>query len=59
MPLDYVILSKLVSCPTSLLFHALFLSPVQAHSVASTIFWRDSQKIVSPWKGILYNIQSL
>ena len=26
----------------SLLFHALFLSPVQAHSVASTIFWRDN-----------------
>ena len=24
--------------PTSLLFHVLFLSPVQAHNVASTIF---------------------
>ena len=31
--------------PPSLLFHALFLSPIQAHKVASTIFWRDNQKI--------------
>ena len=31
--------------PPSLLFHALFLNPVQAHNVASTIFWRDNQKI--------------
>ena len=35
----------------SLLFHALFLSPVQAHNVASTIFWRDNQKIAGPWEG--------
>ena len=32
--------------PPSLLFHALFLSPIQAHNVTSTIFWRDNQKIV-------------
>lgn len=38
-------------CPApSLLFHALFLSPVWAHSVASTIFWRDNQKITDPWE---------
>ena len=36
--------------PPSLLFHALFLSPFQAHSVASTI-WRDNQKIAGPWEG--------
>ena len=30
--------------PPSLLFHGLFLSPVQAHNVASTIFWRDNHK---------------
>ena len=34
-----------------LLFHSLFLSPIQAHNVASTIFWRDNQKIVGPRKG--------
>ena len=39
-------------CPTpSLLFHALFLSPVWAHNVASTIFWRDNQKIAGSWEG--------
>ena len=32
----------------SLLFHALFLSPFQAHTVASTTFWRDNQKIAGP-----------
>ena len=37
--------------PTSLLFHALFLSPVQAHTVASTILWRGNQKIAGPWEG--------
>ena len=37
--------------PPSLLFHALFLSLVQAHNVASTIFWRDNQKISGPWEG--------
>ena len=45
-------------CPTpSLLFHAPFLSPVWAHNVASTIFWRDNQKIAGLGKEILYNIQ--
>ena len=33
---------KSCALPPSLLFHALFLSPVQAHSVASTIFWKDN-----------------
>ena len=31
--------------PPSLLFHALFLSPIQTHKAASTIFWRDNQKL--------------
>ena len=35
----------------ALLFHALFLSPVQAHTVASTILWRGNQKIAGPWEG--------
>ena len=43
---------KLCHTP-SLLFHALFLSPVQAQSVASTIFWRDNQKIVALGREIL------
>ena len=34
----------------SLLFHALFLSPIWAHNAASTIFWRDNQKIAGPWE---------
>ena len=42
--------------PPSLLFHALFLSPIQTHKV-STIFWRDNQKIVGLGREILYNIQ--
>ena len=42
---------KSCALPTSLLFHALFLSPTQAHNVASTIFWRDNQKIAGPWRG--------
>ena len=37
--------------PPSLLFHALFLSPAWAHNVASTIFWRDNQKIAGSWEG--------
>ena len=37
--------------PPSLLFHVLFLSPVQAHNVASMIFWRDNKKIAGPWEG--------
>ena len=35
----------------------LFLSPIQAHNVASTIFWRDNQKIAGLGREILYNIQ--
>ena len=36
-------------CPAPfLLFHALSLSPIKAHNVASTIFWRDNQKIAGP-----------
>ena len=42
---------KSCALPPSLLFHALFLSPIQAHNVASTIFWRDNQKIAGPWEG--------
>ena len=42
---------KSCALPPSLLFHALFLSPFQAHNVASTIFWRDNQKIAGPWEG--------
>ena len=34
----------------------LFLSPIQAHNVASTIFWRDNQKIAGLGREILYNI---
>ena len=59
MPLCYVILSKIVPCPSSLLFHALFLSPIRAHNVASTIFWRDNQKTDGLGREILYKIQPL
>ena len=45
--------------PPFLLFHALFLSPIQTHKVASTIFWRDNQKIAGLGREILYNIQPL
>ena len=45
--------------PPSLLFHAPFLSPIRAHNVASTIFWRDNQKIAGLGREILYNIQPL
>ena len=41
--------------PPSFLFHPLF--PIQTHKVASTIFWRDNQKIAGLGKEILYNIQ--
>ena len=41
---------KSCALPPSLLFHALFLSPVWAHSVASTIFWSDNQKIAGLWE---------
>ena len=50
---------KSCALPPSLLFHALFLSPIQTRNVASTIFWRDNQKIAGIWEKILYNIQSL
>ena len=43
--------------PPSLLFPVLFLSPIQTHKAASTIFWRDNQKIASLGREILYNIQ--
>ena len=43
--------------PASLPFHPLFLSPIQTHKVASTIFWRDNQKIAGLGREILYNIQ--
>ena len=42
---------KSCALPPSLLFHALFLSPVQAHNVASTVFWKDNQKVAGPWEG--------
>ena len=38
---------KLCHTP-SLLFHALFLSPIWAYNVASTLFWQDNQKIADP-----------
>ena len=41
---------KSYALPSSLLSYALFLSPVQAHSVAFTVFWRDNQKIAGPWE---------
>ena len=41
---------KSCALPPSLLFHDLFLSPLQAHNVASTIFWRDNQKTAGPWE---------
>ena len=27
-----------------------FLSPIWAHNAASTIFWKDNQKIAGPWE---------
>ena len=55
----FVLCNSFKSCalPPSLLFHALFLSPIQTHKVVSTIFWRDNQKIVGLVRKILYNIQ--
>ena len=50
---------KVCALPPSLLFHALFLSPIQTHKTASTIFWRDNQKIVGLGREILYNISPL
>ena len=58
MPLCYVILSKVVLCPLPSLFHAVCLSPIQTHKPASTIFWRDNQKIAGLRMEILYNIQA-
>ena len=43
--------------PPSVLFHALCLSPIQTHKVASTIFWIDNQNIAGLGREILYNIQ--
>ena len=50
---------KSCALPPSLLFHALFLNPVQAHNVVIAIFWRDNQEIAAPEREILYNIKSL
>ena len=36
-----------------------FPQPIWAHNVASTIFWRDNQKIAGLGREILYNIQPL
>ena len=47
---------RLCSTPSPL-FHALFLSPIQTHRVASTIIRRDNQKIAGLGREILYNIQ--
>ena len=43
--------------PPSILFHGLFMSPIQTHKFASTIFWKDNQKIAGLGREILYNIQ--
>ena len=50
---------KSCALPPSLLFLALLMSPVWAHNVASTIFWRDNQKIAGLGREILCNIQPL
>ena len=52
----FVLCHSFKSCalPPSLLFHALFLSPVQAQSVASTIFWRDIQKTAGSWEVFMH-----
>ena len=39
---------KSCALPRSLQFHVLSPRLAQAHRVASTIFWRDNQKIVTP-----------
>ena len=48
----FVLCHSFKSCalPPTLLFHALFLSSIQAHNVVSTILWRDNQKIADSWK---------
>ena len=48
---------RFCALPPSLLFHALFLSPIQTDKVASTIFWRANQKIAGLGREILYNIR--
>ena len=50
---------KSFTLPPSLLFHALFLSPIWAHDVATTIFWRNNQKIVGPWEGNIISNPSM
>ena len=42
---------KICALPPSLLFQCSIPDPIWAHNVASTIFWRDNQKIAGPWKG--------
>ena len=46
-------MSFLQSCAlsSSLLLHALFMSPIRDHNVASTIFWQDNQKMPVRWEG--------
>ena len=56
LPLINLFLGQLLTLttrtlPPSLLFHALFLIPFQAHNIASTVFWRDNQKIAGSWEG--------
>ena len=53
MPLAMSFFQQLCPAPfhPATLFHALFLSPVQARNVASKIFWRDNQKIAGPCEG--------
>ena len=53
--LGYVILLISFALPPLLLFHAIHLRSVQAHSVASTIFWHDNRKIAGPGREILCN----
>ena len=52
----FVLCHSFKSCalPRPLLFHALFLSPVQAQSVASTIFWGDIQKTTGSWEVFMH-----
>ena len=42
-----------------LLLHALFMSPLWAHNVASTISWQDNQKIAGPSEDCRGNIVGL
>ena len=42
---------KSCALPPFLLFHVLFLSPIQAHNVAYTTFWWDNEKTAGPWEG--------